>query len=154
MNTLNKFCIGKILLSAAFIITSVCLFSNQAIHSQEKSEKPESLKTKGLYGKIIQLKMNDKVQFDDSLTIILKSFSHKHPYIGGPTKATAYLSISKGTISDEILLSIHGVSGKSETQDGLSDAERYDSLLWNGYEIQLKGFNYDTSIDVIILKKK
>ena len=104
------------------------------------------------YGDTLELKMNEKVYFDDSLSIILTNFSHKHPYTGGPTKATAYLSMSKDTLAEDITISVHGVSGKDEDNDGLSETNRYDTIQWQEYTIQLKKFDYDKSIEIIVLR--
>jgi hypothetical protein len=73
--------------------------------------------------------------------------------VGGPTKATAYLTISSGKLSEEITLSIHGIEGKSKSEDNLTDAERYDSLSWKEYELQLKSFSYDQSIEIIVTRR-
>ncbi|MHC5037877.1 MAG: hypothetical protein ACYTHM_11230 [Planctomycetota bacterium] len=106
------------------------------------------------YGVLYELGIGEEVRFDDGLSIRLTSFSHKRPYIGGPTKATAYLHLSKGDDSGELLLSIHGIQGKSSSEDGLSDRERYDKKSWNEYEFQLREFKYDKSIKVIIEKQR
>lgn len=98
------------------------------------------------YGEIIKLAINEKGYFDDSLSIELTSFSHKRPYTGGPTKATAYINLSKNNVDQKILLSVHATDGKP-------DSERYDSLLWEKYEFQLMSFNYDQDIEVIVRKR-
>lgn len=104
------------------------------------------------YREIVALKMNEKLIFEDSLSIILTNFSHKSPYTGGPTKATAYLSISKDTLVEDISISVHGVDGKDEGNDGLSETDRYDTIQWQEYTIQLKKFDYDKSIEIIVLR--
>lgn len=129
------------------------LFITYPTYSQIKPIKQRVIK-KNQFGELVELMINEKVYFEDSLTIILTSFSHKRPYTGGPTKATAYLSLSKGDVSKEITLSVHGVEGKSKPEDGLSDRERYDSLGWMEYEFQLKSFHYDESIKICVSKKK
>jgi hypothetical protein len=134
------------------ICFSILLFSTNFIYTQIKSNEQKMTNANFKYGVITELKINEEVCFDDSLKILLTSFSHKRPYTGGPTKATAYLTLSKANLTKEITLSVHGVDGKSESEDSLSDSERYDSLLWNAYEFQLKSFNYDTSIEIIISK--
>lgn len=104
------------------------------------------------YGEVVELKLNEKLRFEDSLEISLTAFSHKRPYTGGPTKATAHLAISKHAVSDEIAVSVYGVAGKSESEDGLADANRYDSLVWMEYHFQLKRFDYDQSIQITVSK--
>lgn len=95
----------------------------------------------------VQINMKEEVHFEDSLTVLLTSFSHKRPFVGGPTKATAYLTVVKDALSENIMLSIHGTEGKS-------DIEHLDTLVWKEYTFELKKFNYDTSVDIIISKNK
>lgn len=95
-----------------------------------------------------EIKLNQTVRFDNGLSLTLKSFSHKRPYVGGPTKATAYLYAAKGFDSGEIELSVYGVEGKTDAEDGLTDEERYDALVWKSLLIRLRGFQYDRSVEV------
>ncbi len=132
------------LFSFAFILFSFTTYSQSDIHNQAMNK----------FGKVVKLKMNKIVYFDDSLTIKLTHFSHKRSYAGGPTKATAYLSISKDTLVDDVTVSIHGVEGKSRVNDGLSKADRYDSIVWGEYEIQLRKFEYDKSIKIYVLRNE
>ena len=99
------------------------------------------------YGDIFKLNINDPASFDDGLSILLSSFSHKHSLTGGPTKATAYLNLAKGNITEQILLSVHGT-------DGNPGVEHFDSRPWKEYEFQLKSFNYDKDIELIVIKRK
>lgn len=122
------------------ICTFVILFlSNHTAFSQTKKTNPE-------YGKLVVFKIKEKIMFSDSLCITLNSFSHKHPMVGGPTKATAYFNISKGKIKDEITLSVHGTEGKSE--------EEFETDKWKGYTFVLKKFDYDNYVVVVVSKKK
>ncbi|MEP7253293.1 MAG: hypothetical protein ABI683_12960 [Ginsengibacter sp.] len=98
------------------------------------------------YGDTVKLPINEKEYFEDSLCIELTSFSHKRPYTGGSTKATAYINLSKNNRANKILLSVHGTDGKP-------GAERYDSLSWDEYEFQLKSFSYDQFIEIIVTKR-
>ena len=93
----------------------------------------------------IVLKLNVKTVFEDSLSITLNSFSHKRPLKGGPTKATAYLTVSKGNFTEKISLSVHGREGKTGN-------EEYDSLEWNDYIFELKELKYSESIRLKIDK--
>lgn len=86
------------------------------------------------------------ILFEDSLSVLLTSFSHKRPYIGGPTQATAYLTLSKNNVSEEIMLSIYGTQG-------INGIESYDTLDTDNYIFNLKSFNYDTSIELVVSKK-
>lgn len=101
----------------------------------------------------VDLKINEELCFEDGLRVKLNSFSHKHPFTGGPTKAMADLSISKGDRKDEATLAVHGRAGLSEAEDGLSAAQRYDTLIWHGYEFRLVHFDYDRSINIIVSRK-
>ncbi len=98
------------------------------------------------------IKLNEEVILEDGLTVRLISFTHKRPYIGGATKATASLLLFKNGLSGEAALSIHGVAGKFAAEDGLTDSQRYTSSTWNEYELQLKKFNYGDSIEIVISK--
>lgn len=97
--------------------TLLFLFSNSLLYSQIQVLPDMDYK----FGEIIELKISEEVKFEDSLSIILTSFSHKRPFIGGSTKATAYIKITALSISKEITLSVHGIQGKSKFEDGLSD---------------------------------
>ncbi len=98
------------------------------------------------YGTNITLNINEEIQFENKLSISLISFSHKRPFVGGSTKATAHITLTKNKIPEENSLSIHGTEGKAHI--------KYDSLLWNDYKIQLKAFNYNESIEILINKRK
>ena len=124
----------------------IILFMSSSVYCQITNNRQKIAKMNFDYGENVKLNINEEIQFDDSLSILLTSFSHKHPYSGGPTKATAYITLSKNKISEEETLSIHGVSGKSEKE--------YDTIHWNKYKIQLKAFNYDESIEVVVTKMK
>ena len=99
------------------------------------------------YGDIFKLNINETASFDDGLSVLLSSFSHKHSLTGGPTKATAYLNLAKENVTDQILLSVHGTDDKPEV-------EHFDSRPWNEYQFQLKSFNYDKDIELIVIKRK
>ncbi|MDO5988098.1 hypothetical protein Q4Q39_11845 [Flavivirga amylovorans] len=114
-------------------------------------------KTNYKYGDIIELNINEVIPIDDSLSLELTYFTHKRPRVGGSTKATATVVASKNTISKDIYLSVRGINGKSEYKDGLSKAERFPPVIWEGYKFQLvERFksNYGKSIKIIVLKKK
>ena len=141
------------IIKAAAIIVFL-FFSNPLIYSQNITASETMISSKYKFGVASKLNINEKVYFDDSLSIILTSFSHKRPYTGGATKATAYLSLSKDKESGDIMLSVHGIDGKSKSDDGLSDSDRYDSLIWKEYKFQLKSFDYDNSIEIIVSKRE
>ncbi len=130
------------------IIFLVALLSNRTMmYSQIKSDTSKMTTKIFKFNKSVQIKMNEEVHFEDSLTVLLTSFSHKRPYVGGPTKATAYLTVFKGAFSESIMLSIHGTEGKS-------DIEYFDTLIWKEYTFELKKFDYDTAVEVIVSKTK
>lgn len=91
--------------------------------------------------------MRQKYYFDDGLCIELTSFSHKRSRKDGPTKATAYLHLTKNSITETILLSVHGIDDKPEI-------EKSDSLEWKEYKFELKGFEYDEAVEVVVTKRK
>lgn len=99
------------------------------------------------YGVIFKLIINEEAFCDDGLSILLASFSHKHSRVGGPTKATAYINLTKDDVVEQILLSVHG-------KDDEPSVERFDSLVWKENEFQLKSFNYDRDIELIVTKRK
>jgi hypothetical protein len=105
------------------------------------------------YGEVTELLIGEHIYYGDDFSIKLTSFSHKRPKLGGPTKATAYLTLSKDDKADEITLSVHGVEGKDNSEDGLIELKRYDRLQWGPYEFQLKGLNYDRSIEILVNRK-
>lgn len=99
------------------------------------------------YGDPFKLNINEEVSFDDGLSILLITFSHKRSGVGGPTKATAYINLTQDNEVERIILSVHGMGDDAA-------AEHFDSLLWNEYEFQLKSFNYDKDIELIVTKRK
>ena len=130
------------------IISYLIVFMNTAY--PQKNDTHTNLK----YDEQFELIIKDTVRFNDGLALTLTYFSHKRPYRGGPTKATAYITVENDSIQEEITLSIHGREGKSEENDGLDDSERYETLQWNEYVFQLKEFTYDRSIELIVDKVK
>lgn len=105
------------------------------------------------HGKLVELKMNMPVIFEDSLTLTLTSFSHKHAMTGGPTKATAYVTVMKEGQSDEIMLSVHGTENKVKNENGQVVFEEYDTIIWKDYKIDLQHFSYDDAISIVVSKK-
>lgn len=95
----------------------------------------------------VELKIHQVKHFEP-FSMQLTSFSHKRPAPGGPTKGTAYITVSQGNVSEEITLSVHGVQGESDTEN------EFETLMWKGYKFQLKSFNYDDSIGLIITKQE
>ena len=129
------------------VLFTVILFSNQFIYTQISPDMHVVLSKNYIYEVIIDLKIHKKICLEDSLVISLTSFSHKHPFTGGASKTTAYLSLSKDSISQEMALSVNGIEGR---MDSLS----YDVFRWREYDFRLKSLNYDNSIEIIIIKKK
>ena len=114
---------------------------------------PKAERVHAEYGAMVQLRIRKQIHYSDGLSIVLRAFSHKKPSPGGPTKASAYLALSKGSESGEVRLSIHGVDGKSTATDGLSDRQRYSGDQWGNYQFQLKSFSYGKMVEVIVRKK-
>lgn len=128
------------------ILPLLLLFAHFITYSQDKSPLGlEKLNKK--YGDIIELKKGQLVQFEDSLQIVLALFSHKRPFPKGATKATAWLTISKDTTTEEITLSVHGI-------EGTAIAEYDEPVLCRGYKFELKSFDYDSSIKIVVNKVK
>ncbi len=131
-------------------ISVIILFlSIQSIHTQniiiEKQMETKHYK----YGDTITLKINEKIQFQDGLSITLTDFSHKLPEEGMPTKATAYITLTRANLSDEIMLSKHEGMEESQSEDDL-----YENVVWKEYKFQLKYLDYDKSIKIIIYKNE
>ena len=102
---------------------------------------------------VVTLRLGRRVRISRSLTLVLTSFTHKRPFVGGPTKATATLEVttrSPGTraVVEYVELSEHGIEGKSREEDGLSLEERYDTVEWRGWTFRLTDFTYDDRIVV------
>ncbi len=104
---------------------------------------------------VLKLDINKKENLNNSLSLLLTRFSHKpSPEIGQAEKATAHLSLFQDNNYYEIMLSEHEIAGTPKNEDGISNIERYDSLIWKEYFIQLKNISYDKSIEIAISKKK
>ena len=131
----------------------VCLFSMPLMYSQTPTDNQNMHKINYKYGERIELKRDENVTIGDTLSVTLKYFTHKMPYLNGPTKATAYLTVSKGTVCEEILLSVIGTSVKSESKEQYKMVQEFSTVTWKGYVIQLEKLDYDKSIEIIILKE-
>lgn len=125
----------------AFVIYSPCLFS------QAKTNNSAVGTEKNNFNKIVEIKMKEKAQFGDSLIVSLDYFSHKDTYEGDEGMAMIYLTASKGRISETIMLSAHGPDRKSGKYS-------YGTLKWNEYTFELKQYNYDIAIELIVSKNK
>lgn len=128
------------------IFTAGILLLSLVADAQVKSDNNKLEYKVVKFNTLVEVKRNEVVFFEDSLKVLLTSFSHKRPYVGGPTKATAHFTVSKGTIEKEMGLSIEGTEGKSEI-------ESYETTHWNQYTFELKHFDYDSSIGLVISKK-
>lgn len=126
----------------------ICLFYfsilSNSCKSIVKSQKSSIMTNE--YNTQIKLDINESIQFEDGLTLTLMYFTHKRSFVDGPTKASAILKVSKNEITVEQALSIHGGNGKPEVF--------YDTIYWEEYEFQLKGFDYDGFIEVVVIKKE
>ncbi|WP_143273545.1 hypothetical protein [Aquimarina sp. MAR_2010_214] len=123
-------------------ITFLLFFCSYSIYSQ----KEQNIKTVQYKNPLlVKLKINEPVHLVDSLSILLKSFTYKRPYINGPTKETIHLALSKGNACGETEISIHGIDGKSK--------HTYTASFWQEYKIEFKGHEDDMSFKVVISKK-
>lgn len=123
-----------------FFITSTYLFS------QAKTNNSTMVTEKGKFDTIVEIKMNTSLQFGDSLVVSLDGFSHKETN-GKGSKGMSHLQVTKGDVSEEIILSEYG----SSSNPGMYS---YDTQLWNGYSFELKKLNYNASIEVIVSEVK
>jgi len=97
-------------------------------------------------GNIIFINKDEEILVNKSLSVRLNSFSHKRPYTGGSTKVTVSLTLTQGSRSKEIALSAHGIQGNPEP-------ERFSLLCLEEYELQLKSYAYDKSVEIFISEK-
>ncbi|MFD2564627.1 hypothetical protein [Aquimarina rubra] len=123
------------------------------------------------YGSIIEINRGSTIVFEDGLSISLGFFSHKNSVDGTITKASVQITLSIHNDETEQLLSIYNNDHlKSEEElnafeytktiigeDGMeytTISTNYDRfILWKAYKIQLKEFEYDEFIKVLVTKK-
>jgi len=96
---------------------------------------------------MITLQLHKKADFNNTLSLELKSFSHKRPKTGGPTKATANIAVSKDGKSETVELSVHGTEGEK-------DDKTYDEIEWGNYSIKLLDLQYNTSVSLKISESR
>lgn len=99
---------------------------------------------KNTMNNITNLVLNTKTEIDNSFSIKLTRFSHKHA-IDNASLASCHLIIFQEEKKYELMLSLY------ESVDGIEID--YDAINWHEYTIQLKHINYNESIDVVIIKK-
>lgn len=104
------------------------------------------------HSEIIKIDIEKSTLTKDGLLIKFVACSHKRPYIGGATKATIHLEVSKDSVSHAINLFKRGVQGKSPNEDGLSNSERYPPVFWEDYKFKLKKLNYGKSVEIQVFK--
>lgn len=122
-----------LLLSIAFLKATDCSYHEIGLAKIGKGQTMKQLK----------LNLNEPQNFTKDIILKLVFFTHKRPYVGGPTKATATVSIKQdGVMMGRMNLSVRGVEGTPEYE--------YDSFEWNGYHFELKEFNYDESIEISV----
>jgi hypothetical protein len=134
---MNKDNIIYMLLTFILTLCNLCINLQPTFAQTSKSIMKQS--------DTVTLYINQPLQLFDSLYITLTSFSHKHAMTNGPTKATAYLTISDKKDTMNILLSEHGTDGKEEYH--------FDKpVIWKNWTFELTGFDYDKSITVLFKK--
>ncbi|WP_299901268.1 hypothetical protein [uncultured Aquimarina sp.] len=156
MNILKKIC---------FLI-HVILFSS-SIYGQKTPSHQKAMEMK--YGTIIKVKTNETIVFEDNLSITLESFSHKTS-LKGITKASAnitlnlqqeeilqFLSVySNDHLKSEKELNSFEYTKTIKQEDGTSVSVTSQNnarfTFWKGYQIQLKKFEYDRFIKIIVTK--
>ncbi len=97
-------------------------------------------------GNIISIYKDEEVQVNKLLSIRLDHFYHKRPRTGGPTMVTVSLTLTQSNRSKEIALSAHGIQGDPTP-------ERFSLLCLEEYELQLKNYAYDKSVEIFIVEK-
>ncbi|GAA0732266.1 hypothetical protein GCM10009430_45300 [Aquimarina litoralis] len=154
MNTLKKiyFLIHVILLGGSIYA--------QKISSHDKSPEMK-------YGTVIEVKTNQTIIFKDNLSLTLESFSHKTS-LKGITKASTNITLRLN--QEEVLqfLSVYSndhlkseeelnsfeytkvIEQKDRTSVSVTSQNNARFIFWKGYQIQLKEFEYDRFIKIII----
>lgn len=130
-----------------FILIASFLLCAPFVYSQIKLDNSEMVTQKGKFVKEIKIKKGEKVQFADSLVVSLDYFSHKDTYEGDEGMAMIYLTVAKGTVSEKIMLSAHGPDRKTGKLI-------YGTSKWKEYTFELKQYNYDIDIEVIVSNNK
>lgn len=121
-----------------YYIFLIVFLNSCSVLTQNKMKKEK-------YGDDVRINTGTDVIFEDGMKIRLMYFSHKRPYVGGSTKATAYILLSNGIVKEEEMISVHGRDGESSLT--------YDSLVWKKYTVHLKEFYYNEAIVVMVEKK-
>lgn len=101
---------------------------------------------------IFTFPFKEECVINNTLSAKLTFFTHKRPHLNGPTKATAsFQLIEKNKVITELGLSIRGIQGKTQEEDGLSTKERYSFVVWENYIFQLVDFKYNDFIKVEVI---
>ncbi|MHA7060019.1 hypothetical protein ACWGOQ_0022520 [Aquimarina sp. M1] len=149
------------------ILINIILF-HSALYGQKA---PINTKTTTMkYGSIIEIKRGSKVVFKDGLSISLLSFSHKNS-TDRITKASVYMLLSIDNEQTEKFLSIYSNDDKKSEEELNSfeytktvkgdDGFEYTTttrnhsrfIFWKNYQIQLKEFEYDEFIKILVTQK-
>jgi len=120
----------KILVTIILLLNLISSDSLSEIHNRE------------MYIEDVTLIKNKKILILENLHVSLVSFTHKRPFRGGPTKATAWLKVQREMKCDTIGLSVHSEEGKAV------EAQQYGAVRWNKYIFKLLDFAYDDSISI------
>ena len=139
------------------------------LYTQNQPMKTISTKTK--YGSIIKIKRGEKIVLEDDLSITLGSFSHKNSVDGTITKASAFIVLSIDSDETEQILSIYSndatkpeeelnsfkhskiVKGDDGFKYKVTTRNHDRFIFWKAYEIQLKAFEYDEFLKILVTKK-
>ncbi|WP_139195716.1 hypothetical protein [Aquimarina amphilecti] len=139
--------------------------------SYTQHQPMDTKQTKIKYGSIIEIKLQEKITLEDDLCISLRSFSHKNSVDGTLTKASAYLILSIHGDKKEALLSTYSndhlkseeelnsfeYTKTIEQENGMivsmtsQNNDRF--IFWKNYQIQLKEFEYDEFLKILVSKK-
>ncbi|WP_159092135.1 hypothetical protein [Aquimarina sp. Aq107] len=139
--------------------------------SYTQNQPMDTKLTKIKYGSIIVIKRGEKIILEDDLSIALGFFSHKNSVDGTLTKASAYLLLSIHNEETEQILSVYSndytkpeeelnsfkysktVKGEDGFEYKVTTRNHDRFIFWKSYEIQLKAFEYDEFIKILVSKK-
>lgn len=102
----------------------------------------ESSNMKTISEEKVSLQLQSSFQLRNGDKISLHSFSHKRPQVGGPTSASAYLTLESKKGREDFQLSVSGVEGRPGTT--------YDRLFLRDREFVLTKWDYDRSVEFLV----
>ena len=92
----------------------------------------------------VRVPLRGAAVFSDGLKVVLNGFSHKRPRVGGPTSASALMTLISARGEEPFRLSIDGTEGKP----GLE----YERRFFREYEFALVGWGYDAFVEIVVTR--